>query len=295
MSIATFELSYSGSDADGGRVNFYDVAEALIGFERSLALTVHLVLNDEIITQAPSLKGAAIYARPPEKGSWTFLADVAVVGTVLYKLGTAPKGTVLGHLVTSAYDYVVSEVLGFHVDFKKTLGQQYAEVREPESDIPRLTQSRLDSLSEKCEGAIKSLHRPISGERTANVARIVSSVHGQRRQVGKPLTLGTYEHIAYTNRSDTPQVLRGRVSSYNSNTFKGRVFVPSFGRPVPFVLSGSARHKGSIKLITASLALNALQGENLEVGYLDLECFSLESRSGVIKGLEVTRVSERTQ
>ena len=58
--IAGFTLSYEGEAADLSLIDFYDVAEALVGFERSLAITTHYVLNGSVITQAPSLKGAQI-------------------------------------------------------------------------------------------------------------------------------------------------------------------------------------------------------------------------------------------
>ena len=126
-----FTLSYSGAMADEQAIEFYDVALALIGFQRSIALTTHLVLNNEVITQAPTLRGANVIALPVEEGSWKIKA--AVVGGFLagaYQLGTAPKDTPIGHLVRSAYDYVISETLGFHLDYNKTLGQQYEDLEK---------------------------------------------------------------------------------------------------------------------------------------------------------------------
>lgn len=51
-----FDLSFGGGITDRHQIDFYDVSQALIGFQRSLALTTHLVVNGEIITQSPSLK-----------------------------------------------------------------------------------------------------------------------------------------------------------------------------------------------------------------------------------------------
>src|SRR6266404_3669458 len=113
-----FTLSFEGAASDQHLIDLYDVSQALIGFQRSLALTSHLVINDEIITQAPSLKGASILALPPKEGSWEIVGLVITgVAAVGYKLGTAPRNTPLGHLIFSLYDYVVKESLGFHVDY----------------------------------------------------------------------------------------------------------------------------------------------------------------------------------
>jgi len=48
----TFTLSYEGSSADDHQLDFYDAAQGLISFQRTLALTIHLVVNNEIIIQA---------------------------------------------------------------------------------------------------------------------------------------------------------------------------------------------------------------------------------------------------
>jgi hypothetical protein len=74
--IANFTLKYSGALADDSRLDFYDVSQALIGFQRSLALTTHLVLTGEIITQAPSLDKAQIFLDTPEPGSWKITAII---------------------------------------------------------------------------------------------------------------------------------------------------------------------------------------------------------------------------
>ena len=68
--IAQFSISFQGNDTDKHQIDLYDVSQALIGFQRKLALTTNLMLNGELITQAPSLKNAMILASPPKKGSW---------------------------------------------------------------------------------------------------------------------------------------------------------------------------------------------------------------------------------
>jgi hypothetical protein len=141
-----FTLSYDGDLATRHEIDFYDVAHALEGFQRSLALTVHVIINGEVITQAPSLRGAQILALSSDGGSWKFV--VAIVGS-LFALGQAPQNSVVGHLMTSAYDYVISEALGFHVDFTKTLGQTYEETHKVRLPITPQPQSKLDAVIDK--------------------------------------------------------------------------------------------------------------------------------------------------
>ncbi len=81
-----FTLSYTGKNADENEIDLYDISQALIGFQRSLALTTHLILNGEIITQAPSLKNAKIFSTPPEEGSWKIVAGIGIMTGGLYNL-----------------------------------------------------------------------------------------------------------------------------------------------------------------------------------------------------------------
>jgi hypothetical protein len=253
MRAIEITLSFSGRDADKNEINFYDVSQALIGFERSLALTTHLIVNGEIITQAPALKGAAIVAFPPVDGSWKLSAAILVTAAGLYHLGTAPKDTPIGHLIRSGYDYVISEALGFHVDYDKSLGQQYEEYKKAKQPIKELSPSRFDSLIEKCENSIREMHRPLVKSRTAEEGHLTARISDDLMPLGPPLTRETYEYIAFTERSHDPSYYVGRVTSYNVNTFKGRIYIAQERRPIPFELGDTARGFDAISAITASL------------------------------------------
>jgi hypothetical protein len=291
MAALEITLSYTGNLAEQNEIDLYDIGQALIGVQRSLALTTHLVLNDKIITQAPSLEGARILALPASEGSWKLTAQVALIATALYHLGTAPKDTVLGNLISSAYDYVISETLGFHVDYSKSLGQQYEELQKTKAlTPPELSESRMDSLTEKCEVAVREMHRPISKSETATTAHLIASVGESQRVIGRPLTRETYEYMAYTTTDDSASEFEGFVSSYNMNTYKGRIYVPQFGRPVPFELSQTARDPRSILRITSSLSANAQARRAGTDGGIRFRAFRNFSRSGRLKSFYITQI-----
>ncbi len=65
-----FELSFNGNWANNNQIQFYDVAQALVGFERTLSLTTHFLLSGDVITQSPSSKSFSLIALPAEEGSW---------------------------------------------------------------------------------------------------------------------------------------------------------------------------------------------------------------------------------
>jgi hypothetical protein len=286
--IVTFSLSYAGEDADNHKLDFYDAAQALIGFERSIALTTHLAINGKIITQAPSLSGARIIAAPPIAGSWEILAAVvAGTATAAYKLGTAPKDTPLGHLVSSLYDYAVRRALGFPVDYSQTLAARYDEANFEARPNDRLTPERVDSLIEKIEPAIKVIHRPIIESGTAKNALIESNVGGKIAKVGRQFTHETFERMQLVERSRAEDLV-GRVSSYNINTFRGRIYLDEQQRPIPFELADSARDTETVAAITRSLARNA--STRHPDSDIEFRAFRITTPTGRLKTLIITEI-----
>ncbi|SMF71361.1 hypothetical protein SAMN02982989_4015 [Xaviernesmea oryzae] len=277
-----FALSFEGASADNNLLDFYDAAAAFSAFQRTLALTAHLVINGEIITQAPALKGAQILSYPIEPGSWKAVAVVA--GTLMLSGAVASRDSVLGHIFTSAYDYVLNEALGFHVDFNKALGEQLEEYRRQTDVIPKgLDEGKIQALIEKNENSLKDLHRPISQSRTAETGTIGLSQGGKiTRKTGPTLNIETYEYINVTRLSDRPIHRTGKVSSYNTNTFKGRIYVEEEGRPVPFTLSETSRTPRNISKIVRSLSSNAIDRFDSQAE-IEFEALTFESKNGRLK------------
>ncbi len=287
----SFTLSYEGRDSDEHEIDFYDVSQALVGFQRSLAITTHLVLNGQVITQAPSLKNAQIIAVPPEEGSWKITALVIAAGTAAYNLGTISKDTPLGNLIHSAYDYTISETLGFYVDYESSLGQQYKELQEDKNNkLPILDQGRFDSVVEKSEVAIKNMHRPIVGSNTAAKAKIMVGDDENKQTIGESLTSETYDYITYEDKSDNFDDVIGRISSYNINTYKGRIYLEEESRPIPFEIVNDAKTKENINLITNSLSNNA-RDRNEASGDIKCRVYKVTSRTGRLKKLLLCEVN----
>lgn len=294
MVSVKFALSFEGNDADDNQLDFYDAADALTGFQRSLALTTHLVLNGEIIVQAPALKGARIFIKSPEPGSWKVVTTVGMIMAGAHQLGTAPRDTVLGNLVTSAYDYVINETLGFHVDFDKTLGQQYEDAqRHRRSIAPKNTQSQFDALIEKCESSVKEMHRPIYGSKTATTAHVTATYRRTTNRIAQ-MDADTFDYVNLTTQIEQPVENAGRVSSYNINTYKGRVYVNDEHRPIPFDLAETCRDPASVLAVTHSLQRNA--GDRFSPdGEIQFGAFRFESSTGRLKRLLITRVRPMSQ
>jgi hypothetical protein len=282
--MTDIKLSFDGRLADNHVLDFYDAARAMTGFQRSLALTTHLVLNGEIITQAPSLKNAEIMVTTPSKGSWEIVASIIGAAWIA---GTVSKDTPLGHLLYSVYDYVIKNTLGFHVDYEKSLYVKYNEVLAERS----ITPEKLDSLMEKTEASIADLHRPMIASGSATQARLFLIGPSAPLQIGPDLTHLSFEYISRTVKRIEIIQHRGLVSSYNVNTFKGRIYLPDEQRPIPFELDEEARTLQNVGLVTESLRRNASRKAGGD-GFITMHGQRLESSTGRLKALVVKEIDE---
>lgn len=256
----------------------------MTGFQRSLALTTHLVMHGEIITQAPALKEADILVSTPSPGSWEIIASIVGAAWVA---GTASKDTPLGHMLYSIYDYIISSTLGFHVDYEKSLFQSYRESLTEKG----ITPEKLESLMEKTESSIGDMHRPIVASQSATSAKLFRLSRSGVDQIGPDMTSLSYDYIARTIRRDELIEHQGLVSSYNVNTYKGRIFLPDEQRPIPFELDEVAKNRESVQIITSSLRTNATSRRESE-GLIALYGRRLESSTGRLKALIVNKVEE---
>lgn len=284
----SIKISYEGFAADQNYLDLYDAAHALISFQRSLALTTHLVLNNEIITQAPSLKGARILAHPVKEGSWELVATIVAGAWVI---GTAPKDTPLGHLVYSVYDYMLQKTLGVKVDFNKSIREAYLEQKEKDKEIRVIEESKVESLIEKTGVAIREMHRPIYKTQTARSAKITAIIGSTTKHIGTDLTVQTYEHLRDIHHGADVETFYGIVTSYNSNTYKGRIYIPEINRPIVFELHESARNTDVYNIITTSLKAHALKKTSDVGALIQIGAIKNLTNSDSLKSLTVFEVA----
>lgn len=230
VELLNISIKYcDGNHAKNSSIDLYDLSMALNGFHRSLALTTHYFLHHEIITKAPFAKDVQIISTPPVEGSFEIDATVLITGAavsalpVLYKIGTAPKDTVLGHIVWSLYDLVIHKSTGQHVDWDKSLYFQSLEKHELETN-------RIESLAQKVETSVKNIHRPI---KTRSALSSSIAIDDQRAIALNSQTLDlTNKLIIDTD----PRMISGRVAGYSANTRSGMVYSEEEKRAIPFEL-----------------------------------------------------------
>ncbi|WP_341365477.1 hypothetical protein [Yoonia sp. BS5-3] len=282
-------LKYDGKLAEDHVLDFYDAAQGQVGFQRSLAITTHYAINGEVITQAPSLKGADLLVSVPREGSW----EIAVfVGAALYSFGTARPDTPIGHLAFSIYDMAIKKITGQHVDIEKSLGEQFEDFnkklpQDQRIQPPPLDIKRFDSLLEKIEPSVIDMHRPIIRSKTAESALLIPETEFIEET---RIDAGTYDFLIHRDKDDTPITTVGKVSSYNINTFKGRIYLPDERRPIPFELLERARSATNVSSVIGSMRANATakMSDNADV---EIEAFASRSRTGRTTRLDILDVS----
>lgn len=287
--LIELSFSFKGGSADSAMIEMYDGARAIAGFHRSLAITTHLILNGEIITQAPSLKGAYIYMPAPEAGSWKTRAKIALggLGALGIAAGTASTDSNFGHLVASGYAYVTKEALGFEADYEGTLQEQIREHNERTGS--KLDVSRFDGVVEKVEQSITDMHRPIVKSGSAETGTVQNESPDGNEYEFPVFNRSTYDYIIETYESKAPQTSLAKISSYNVNTHSGRAYIDEIGnRTIQFKLSPQCQKVLSVSAITKSLSLTA--GSTGDLSHVYLTFLTNQSSTGRIKSIYVIDV-----
>lgn len=276
------EFIFKGNDADDARLSFYDAAQALVGFERTVALTNHLLINGEILTQSPSAKGFQQFILPPQEGSWK--AGIGIVFGTALTIGVASKDSALGYLAISALDYVLQQSLGFEVDFDETLAPQIKRAWEQQQIPQTIDAERFDSLIEKVEPGLRQCHRPIVFSETATNAQVLWRLPKQSGVLDGFFDSETYEYVSQTLRQEDLEDFEGNISSYNVNTYKGRIYIKALQRTVPFEIAPEARSAKALRAIVGSLFENNSK-ERLFSADVVLRGFRNESVNGRLKSI----------
>lgn len=281
MAEVKLVLAYEGREAADHALDFYDAATALLGFQRSLAITTHFVLNNRVITQAPALKGARLLVYPPEAGSWRVKAGVEPSASAST---SNPSETTA--LVNAAYDHVVARTLGYETPSSVEVVELLERRRLAGLPAADASIERFDAVVEKCETGIRDMHRPIVVSETAETAKLSSSTRDGVRHYGYSLSQQSFDNIRSRVRANNTRAYVGRVSSYNINTFKGRIYIADNKRPVPFELSDAARTPATINAVIRSMSENA--GSRFSnSGVVTLAAYPVETETGRLKNLIV--------
>lgn len=134
------------------------------------------------------------------------------------------------------------------------------------------------------------MHRPIFKTSTATTAKISAKVGNENKALSTVLTMDTYAHIQEDLFKDDKNLMHGYISSYNINTFTGRIYATEVNRPIPFELSHDLQNNPKIiELVVDSLRENALKMKDRK----QLKCLvnKIESKTGKLKKYYIVSMS----
>jgi hypothetical protein len=283
--ILTLEISYEGCSSDIHRIDLYDVSRAMMGIHRSLAITTHLLLNKNIISKCTSLKNAEIISLPSEDGSWKMKIVIAL-GSVFGAAMIAPQNSFLGHVIYSAYDYVLSESMGVHVDYEKSLGKLYLENKNKNIHIPE--QHILDLVIDKCHNSLIDIHRPIYESKTAKVGELKAFIGKKEFKFSSEFNQETFEYLTEEIHKDELFSITGKIVSFSATNYSGRISIDGIDRPIPFKLERDVKTNENFEKIIESLKNSTLKDTTPINVTLDVKV--IQTKKGKIKKYIVKKV-----
>lgn len=209
------KIRYEGGVADDNELPLYDGATSILGVSQALQIAVHAYMTDEVVSRATALRGAKMFIKPAQRGSFLF----EIITLVEAYPATAGISAVI------FYDFV-------KLAFSRATGSLNAEPETPSlsKDFER-KEPFFDELAETLEGSLQRAHRPIGD----GIEKI--SIERPRSDL-LCFDQATSDWV-YTREEVAELVtVKGNVTRYNSNTRNGRIYIEELGKIVPFKPNG---------------------------------------------------------
>lgn len=230
MTTLRIKFQFEHGSADGHVLDAYDAARALTGIARSLNITLHALLNDEVRTQGDTASGVEVFLAPPRRGS--FVYELVMSFSELVATGVA-------------YDfikYAFNEAIGNDADEAHTAALQ------------KRIEPTMGALPAALETALLEAHRPI-----AQAPEMTLTVMRPRGQVLARFDNQTIRQLQPTFEDLDAPVL-GHVTRYNTISEWGKLYSHDERRVVSFQIVDEL-DMAQRSLITWSLHQNNLGQE----------------------------------
>ncbi|WP_368417287.1 hypothetical protein [Falsiroseomonas sp.] len=260
-------------DSGSNDISAYDASQALYGIARSLSVTTHYVLNGRVIKQAPSLARAKVLVRPPQVGSFEFIAPVV-------DFFSTPAGQIAGGLTLAVAGNYLTDLT--RLLYRRLTGQS-EQASSPETQkLLRERPGDVDALADSIEDDVVRLHRPIYG------GAPVFNIYGGTVNFGT-FNQNTYDYAKAKILGDNEEEFFGNVASFNANSLNGRFWLEEEERTVGFSKDREADlHSTEKKMLAWSLNEYA----NNRPGRLCIKGVPLRSKQVTLKAIFITGVSK---
>jgi len=212
MEAMEFRFVYHPDDRPH-ELDAYNAGQALYGISRSLSIVTHYMANGHVITQAPALKGAKLFVRPPKAGSFEFLVTV---------IPWAEVGMGIGASIAAAVLYDLTKLV-----YRRASGLSERPETERVNQILRERPGDIDALNDTTDTDVVRWHRPFEG------AVINLNIYGGQNNFGT-FDRSTFEYAKAREVGRSAEKFVGSVASYNGNADTGRIWLQSESRTVAF-------------------------------------------------------------
>jgi hypothetical protein len=214
-----FVASFSGEEADKGRVPAYEATLSLQGIARSFVLISNYLSTGKIRKRAPYSDAVIFYLEPPRQGCWEAVFD-AIISHPASMIGGSLGIAITANLLTDGIRTVVSRCLG-----------KEKAIEDPKlQELERRRPGDLDALVDAVEPSMLLAHTIIN-----QGASNIFIVRGDNNIV--TLDAESNEYVRASIKSPDDEFLDVSVGSLNVNTGNGRVYVHSIGKTVPFSIA----------------------------------------------------------
>ncbi|MBF0355398.1 MAG: hypothetical protein HQL43_09205 [Alphaproteobacteria bacterium] len=227
-----------GGSADRHLMRAADQAEMIAGLQRAISYIILSLTEERLVERVTKKSQVQILSKAPERGSiiHEMIAEIAAHPNV-YAAGafTGIATSVVGNYITRFIDFVIKQSAGLLTDEQYEDSARKFQRQEP----------YFESLVEKVEPHIASVHAPINEEET-----IVLTI-GDTNQIH--FDIDTKEYTSASNWSEETVLLTGFVSRLNLLTGNGRIYTNEHRKVLSFSQVDAFRHTELSELLSWSL------------------------------------------
>ena len=263
----TFNIKFDTGVSDFDGLNMYYGADALSGFAEALAITTHAIVNNNVVTQTPAVKGFKLDFKEAHDGSY--------IQKVSLEFTDAEAVRVVNHIGARGF----IELLTFHLASPLGLNP-----RIESAAAKRWHRSSMDDsekLLDRLEGPLKRIHHPVYGQ--GYKVTLYKS-----RTTMLPFNEATFDYLTGSTVSEQVETIEAAVSRFNARTFTGRIIEEEDSDSISFSPLKAGLVRPSRVILVNSLK-DLTEGRFTKVG---LEVRRVLSRDGRTKHLIVQSVHE---
>lgn len=245
----------------------YYGADALSGFAEALAITTHAIVNNNVVTQTPAVKGFKLDFKEAHEGSYVQkinleFTDAEAIRVINY---LRPKGFI--------------ELLTFHL--ASPLGLNPRIESDAAKRWHRTSMDDSEKLLDRLGGPLKKIHHPVYGQGYKVVLY-------KNRTTMLGFNENTFDYLTGSTVSERVEVVEAAVSRFNARTFTGRIIEEEDADSISFSPLKAGLVRPSRVILVNSLK-DLTEGRFTKVG---LEVRRVLSRDGRTKHLIVQSVHE---